>query len=567
MLAVATMRVLIFHGYLLRGTGSNVYNTELVRALLAQGHDVELVCQERALQSFDWISAVGRWDNTGELVIEDLGRPAEPGAGTCTVYNPPIADRLPVYVQDDYEGFTARTFDQFDDDELTFYIERNVMAVRDVVDRRRPDFGLANHMIMGPHILAEAFAGEIPYVVKIHGSAMEYIVRPHPRFLPFARSGVAPARAVLVGSRHIAERTWDTLRIEGLEQRIWLGPPGVDTELFRPLEQDQARQGFADVGERVLELPRDGWGPVQREATAGLLDRVRTAARMSGVLTHEEAGEAIAESRRDYAANSVDSDAGDRLRELSAVGQAPLALYVGKLILSKGVDLLAAAWPLVLEQSPDARLVVVGFGAYREGLELLIDALAAGDIVAARWIASGGRALEGGEAAPLTILSGFLGGLEDEQLERYLAAASGLRQSIVLTGRIDHELLAPLTPGFNCQIVPSTFPEAFGMVAAEAAACGVPPVCADHSGLAEVTASLREQLSGVSGSITSFTVSSTAIEQIAARIHTAFGLSVDQRRELSARLVQTAGAKFSWSGVARELIDAGTGQTESLRRP
>ena len=47
----------------------------------------------------------------------------------------------------------------------------------------------------------------------------------------------------------------------------------------------------------------------------------------------------------------------------------------------------------------------------------------------------------------------------------------------------------------------------------------------------------------------------------------AFGLSVDQRRELSARLVQTAGAKFSWSGVARELIDAGTGQTESLRRP
>ena len=38
--------------------------------------------------------------------------------------------------------------------------------------------------------------------------------------------------------------------------------------------------------------------------------------------------------------------------------------------------------------------------------------------------------------------------------------------------------------------MPSTFPEAFGMVAAEAAACGALPVSAAHSGLAEVTATL-----------------------------------------------------------------------------
>ena len=48
MLAASTMRILIFHGYLLRGTGSNVYNAELARALVAAGHDVDLVCQEKA---------------------------------------------------------------------------------------------------------------------------------------------------------------------------------------------------------------------------------------------------------------------------------------------------------------------------------------------------------------------------------------------------------------------------------------------------------------------------------------------------------------------------------------
>ena len=43
------MRVLIFHGYLLRGTGSNIYNSSLARALARLGHEVDLVCQDREL--------------------------------------------------------------------------------------------------------------------------------------------------------------------------------------------------------------------------------------------------------------------------------------------------------------------------------------------------------------------------------------------------------------------------------------------------------------------------------------------------------------------------------------
>ncbi len=41
------MRVLIFHGYLLRGTGSNVYNASVASALAGLGHDVHLLCQDR----------------------------------------------------------------------------------------------------------------------------------------------------------------------------------------------------------------------------------------------------------------------------------------------------------------------------------------------------------------------------------------------------------------------------------------------------------------------------------------------------------------------------------------
>jgi hypothetical protein len=41
------VNVLIFHGYLLRGTGSNIYNLSLCRALAALGHEVHILCQDR----------------------------------------------------------------------------------------------------------------------------------------------------------------------------------------------------------------------------------------------------------------------------------------------------------------------------------------------------------------------------------------------------------------------------------------------------------------------------------------------------------------------------------------
>jgi len=119
MLAAIQMRVLIFHGYLLRGTGSNVYNAELAQALLRAGHDVDLVCQEKHADALEWVDALGRWDQTGALVVEDLARDPRPESrGRCTVFLPPIADLLPVYVQDNYKDFSAKTFDQLDDQEL-----------------------------------------------------------------------------------------------------------------------------------------------------------------------------------------------------------------------------------------------------------------------------------------------------------------------------------------------------------------------------------------------------------------------------------------------------------------
>ena len=124
----------------------------------------------------------------------------------------------------------------------------------------------------------------------------------------------------------------------------------------------------------------------------------------------------------------------------------------------------------------------MGFGGFRDGLEALAGHLGAGDLEAARAAARRGR-------PRAAWLAAFLDGLEDP--DAYRAAARGMTDRIAWAGRLDHAELADLLPAAEAMAVTSTFPEAFGMVAAEAAACGALPVVADHSGLGRGRARAR----------------------------------------------------------------------------
>jgi len=446
------MRVLLFHGYMLRGTGSNIYNVNLARTLARLGHEVHLLCQDR------------------EVEIEGV-----------EIHNPDIHGLLPVYVKDPYEGFEVKSFPELTEAELGRYIDANVAAVREVAAAAgRIDAALANHLVMGPAILARAEIA--PFAAKIHGSALEYTVKPHPRFLPYAEEGMRAAAGVLVGSGHTAESLWAALpSLPDLREKTRLGPPGVDIEEFRPSD---ARQ--------------DG-----------------------------------------------------------------LIAFVGKLIVSKGADLLIAAWPLVRAAHPEARLQIVGYGEYEGGLRRLLTALDRGDLDQAREVARLGRALEGGEEKPLRILSAFLA----DPPAGYADAARGVAGSGELIGRLEHDEVAQLLPRAEALVMPSTFPEAFGMVAVEAAACGTLPVSAGHSGMLEVSRQLADSLPAGVGRLTSFPVEPGAVEAIADRLDGWLRLPEAEREEVRQALVGTVARLWSWEGVARGVLAAAAGELVDLPRP
>jgi glycosyltransferase involved in cell wall biosynthesis len=427
-----------------------------------------------------------------------------------------------VYVADEYDGFDAVRLPDLDDDAIEHYIEANVAALREVAERSGADVALANHLVMGPAIVARAIGGEVPYAVKVHGSALEYVVRPYrERFLPYAREGLEQAGGVLVGSRHTAESLWEVMDDPGLPDRTRLGPPGVDADDFVPRPPAEAREHLLALADRIEHAPA-GWGGEQGAAGA--------------------------------------------LRSLDPENERIVG-YVGKLIVSKGVDLLLAAWPDVFAAVPDGRLCIIGFGTFRDGLERLARALQDGDLEAARDIATRGRELEGGDRSELSYVKAFLDGLEGERRDSYLQAAAGAFDRVEFTGRLEHGDLPEVLPAFGALVVPSTFPEAFGMVAVEGAACGALPLSAAHSGLAEVTRQLEPVVDERIRPLLSFERGPGAVEEIARKLVEWLTLEPEQRDGARRALSDEARKRFGWENVANGVIAAAEGRLDELPPP
>jgi glycosyltransferase involved in cell wall biosynthesis len=112
--------------------------------------------------------------------------------------------------------------------------------------------------------------------------------------------------------------------------------------------------------------------------------------------------------------------------------------------------------------------------------------------------------------------------------------------------------------------MPSTWPEAFGMVPAESAACGAPPVAADHSGMREVALLLGEALPPELARLLSFPVDANAITELAERLDGWLALDPERRTEAGLELSRRVDELWSWEGVARTVISASQGKLDGL---
>jgi glycosyltransferase involved in cell wall biosynthesis len=231
------LNVVLWHGYLLGGTGSNVYTRALALEWSRAGHDVTVVCQERAPERYD--------------------------LGTARVVVPELPGRLlPVFGLDRYEGLEPRLLQDLTAGERAAYVDANAAAVRDLLPA---DLVFANHVLLGGPVGAASGA---PYRVKAHGSELEYSMRGRPELERWGRATLAGADATYVGSEHIRRVLEDVV---GHVDRVHTVPPGVDVDEFTL--QDR-RSALADLLDEARNDPPNPGNAEERLPDAGNAERL-----------------------------------------------------------------------------------------------------------------------------------------------------------------------------------------------------------------------------------------------------------------------------------------------------
>jgi glycosyltransferase involved in cell wall biosynthesis len=416
------MRILIWHGYLLGGTGSNVYTRSLARTWSRQGHEVVVLCQDPHPEQYD--------------------------LGGARVVRPPLDGPLPVFVLDRYEDATPVLLPAMAPADRDRFVAINAAAIRSELPA---DLVVVNHVLLGAPV---GVAAGVPFVVKVHGSELEYAMRGDPGLSAWGRETLDAATAVLAGSDHIVEVLDEVVGSGTYRDRLHVVPPGVDVQALVPQPRRTALRAL------LAECRADPPNPPAS-----------------------------------YDERRPDADNATRLARFLA-GDTPTVVYVGKLSAEKGVHLLLEAL-----RGLDARAVIVGFGPARTALE-------------------------------------------EQASDR-----------VLFTGALEHRHLAHLWALADVAVTPSVFPEAFGMVAAEAAACGCPPVVARHSGLAEIAASIEAAYPPEYRHLAAF--SSDDADDLQAKLATLLALPADDHAQLAAAARDTAVARWSWERVAERILELG----------
>jgi glycosyltransferase involved in cell wall biosynthesis len=306
------MKIFVWHGYLLAGTGSNIYARQLAREWSREHHEVTVFSQESHPERYD------------------LG-------GAATV-RPDVGGLLPVFVLDRYDGYRVKRLQDCTRAELDAWVEANASALR---ERLPADLVFANHVLLGGPVGAATGAR---YTVKAHGSELEYSMRGNQELSTWGREELAGASAVIAGSRHIREVLDEVC---GHVDRVHEIPPGVDVDLWRPQARDEALAELIEQARHDPPNPGNGNERLPDEGNAERLERFLAGDRPTvvyfGKLIENKGVQLLLEALHEVDARAVIVGFGDYRDDLERQAEGLPVLFTGPLEHRHLVHLVALA--------------------------------------------------------------------------------------------------------------------------------------------------------------------------------------------------------------------------------
>jgi glycosyltransferase involved in cell wall biosynthesis len=387
------VRILLWHGYLLGGTGSNVYTRAIAREWSRAGHDVVVVSQE------------------GNPELYDLG--------SARTVRPDVGSVLPVFVLDRYEGYDVKLLQDTTQDERERFVEANAAALRELAPA---DLVFANHVLLGGPVGA---ASGLPYAVKAHGSELEYAIRGNEELSRWGCEALAGARAVFVGSAHIRNVVEEVV---GHTDRVIEVPPGVDVDEFRPAPRADALAGLIEESGRDRPNPGNANERLPDEGNAARLAEFLSGDRPTvlyfGKLLRNKGVHLLLEALRSVDARAVIVGFGDYRNELEAMAGDDV-LFTGPLEHGHLVHLIPLADVTVVPSIfPEAFGMVAAEAAAGGSLPLVARHTGLAEIAEALEEVSVDAAFESGDVDDLT-----------QKLSALLALPPGEREELARRAR------------------------------------------------------------------------------------------------------------------------------------
>ena len=465
------IRIVVVHGYFLQGTGSNLFVSNLCRELCLMGHEVLLFSQENHPDKLDFITGFFEFSSDNCHISTRFERESA-YPGKCLCFRPNLGGILPVYVYDNYKGYQVKIFAELSKSEIEEYIEKNQAALCTILATQKPDLILSNHIVMQPIYVdrAQSTLGyKVPHFNTVHGSCLNFAVRKSEIVKEYAEEAIAAVDRLVFVSQFSYKELIDFFEdIPNINRKAKVIPAGVDIGKFQPLVSDEEKIKRMNLVVDYLQKN----GVVRQPACDHPLSDMQTNFKQDG---------------RDMWL--PDASAAKSIQAIDW-NHSNLVLYYGKYLWTKGIHILLAALPIVLNRCTDTYCLVVGFGEFRTYLECMVTTLHQGQEEKFRDMIGGNRTNYPGAADDAIYFQLLRQKLDDPIFARdYFSAAKGkIGQKVIFTGFMPHEYLRELIPCADITVATSIFPEAFGMVGVEALASGVIPLQTNHSGFSELIA-------------------------------------------------------------------------------
>jgi len=533
------MKIGLFHGYNLGGSGSNEYTRYLAKALIAQGSEVHLICREPEAKALGFVDTAIRYDVHGnaETLFDDSAS-AENNKALCYLHELPDASVLPVYVTDKQRDGVVKSFSNLTDDELQEYHDVSCRALKAVLIDHTLDLLHCNHVTYQPQIAEEVCAEtNTPYIIYPHGSAIEYTVKTDDRYYNKVRESIQLTDGLIIGNNEVKQRIvnlYPALENEINEKSQIVGV-GVDTSLFTSCPANE-RQSSLD--KLIAMKPGGGKTKALTEELEAKLD--------AGDIN------SVTEYRDSYVQKLADEDITSKLEKLDL--NSPVMLFVGAFTAGKGIQGLLCAMCSALRQQPDLQLVIVGAGAYRETLEGLVHLLSTRNLPMLKSLASQGFDLDFSDnKGPWEDVEYYLEHHSDELLE----SADRLKDNVHFVGRLNHDQLKYLFPIVDLAVFPSVVPEAYPLVLMESLSNGVLPMVSYFSGFTDGIDELDDVIPEDLLSLMRIPMSNDKrISVMAENLNSI--LSSESFKEIKPKLREVACARYDWNLRAQQMIAAYT---------